>query len=77
MQLTSFSGGVKREWVGVPRKLFAAGHKHHRCACVKNFGPPIATPGEEGNRGDLDNPNLREYDDCSDVSNSCKLGPEN
>ncbi|CAD5219063.1 unnamed protein product [Bursaphelenchus xylophilus] len=70
---TNKSGGVKREWVGVPRKLFAAGSKSHRCACVKNFGPPLATPNEKGNRGDLDNPNLKEYENCSPVSNSCKL----
>ncbi|KAH7731734.1 Cytochrome b5-like Heme/Steroid binding domain containing protein [Aphelenchoides avenae] len=67
------SGGVKREWVGVPRKLFVASSKTHRCACVKNFGPPLASPGEQGNRGDLDNPNLREYEGCSPTANSCKI----
>jgi predicted heme/steroid binding protein len=70
------SGGVKREWVGVPRKLFSSFSKTYRCACVKNFGPPLALPGEDGNRGDLDNPNLREYDGCSPSSNSCKLENE-
>lgn len=68
-----FSGGIKRDWVGVPRKLYSLGDKNYRCACVKNFGNPRATPGLKGNRGDLDNINLRDYDDCSSTSISCKL----
>lgn len=71
-----FSGGVKREWVGVPRKLFTAGTRNYRCACVKNFGVPLASPGAQGNRGDLDQPNLEEYEGCSPVANSCKLPAE-
>jgi predicted heme/steroid binding protein len=70
---TTKSGGVEREWVGVPRKLFAPGSKHYRCACVKNFGQPLATTNAKGNKGDLDNPNLQQYEGCSPVSNSCKL----
>lgn len=70
---TNKSGGIKRDWVGVPRKLFSLNNKNFRCACVKNFGHSIATPGLKGNRGDLDNYNLREYDDCSSTSISCKL----
>ncbi|KAE9555100.1 hypothetical protein FO519_001675 [Halicephalobus sp. NKZ332] len=70
---TTKSGGIVREWVGVPRRLFNAASKSYRCACVKNFGSSLANPGAEGNRGDLDNPNLKEYDDCSPTANSCKL----
>uniref|UniRef100_A0A0M3I6Y2 Uncharacterized protein n=1 Tax=Ascaris lumbricoides TaxID=6252 RepID=A0A0M3I6Y2_ASCLU len=69
-------GGIHREWTGVPRKLFNPGTKTSRCACVKNFGPPLssyADVDEEGTRGDLDNPNLHEYPGCSPTSNSCKL----
>ncbi|VDK49858.1 unnamed protein product [Anisakis simplex] len=73
---TSKSGGIHREWVGVPRKLFNPGAKTSRCACVKNFGPPLSVypdRDEEGTRGDLSNPNLHEYPGCSPTSNSCKL----
>lgn len=70
---TQKSGGVDRDWAGVPRKLYAAGSKNYRCACVKNFGTPLATDDAKGNRGDLDNPNLKLYDNCSPSSNSCKL----
>uniref|UniRef100_A0A0N5C3G9 Cytochrome b5 heme-binding domain-containing protein n=1 Tax=Strongyloides papillosus TaxID=174720 RepID=A0A0N5C3G9_STREA len=67
------SGGIKRDWVGVPRKLFQPSSKSFRCACVKNFGDPLSTPGVKGNRGDLDYPNLGEYESCSSTSNSCRL----
>ncbi|KAI6176668.1 Neuferricin-like protein [Aphelenchoides bicaudatus] len=70
---TAKSGGVEREWVGVPRKLYAPGSKHYRCACVKNFGVPLATTNAKGNRGDLDNPNIKPYENCSPTANSCKL----
>jgi len=72
------SGGIQRDWSGVPRKLFKAGSKDHRCACVKNFGAPLSEDPTEGhkNRGDLLNPNLQEYEGCSPTSNSCKLTPE-
>ncbi|KAI1731877.1 cytochrome b5-like heme/Steroid binding domain-containing protein [Ditylenchus destructor] len=39
---TNKSGGVKRDWVGVPRKLHIAKDKSFRCACVKNFGAPLS-----------------------------------
>ncbi|CEF65327.1 Neuferricin [Strongyloides ratti] len=70
---TNRSGGIKREWAGVPRKLFQPSSKSFRCACVKNFGDPLSTPGVKGNRGDLDYPNLGEYESCSSTSNSCRL----
>uniref|UniRef100_A0A1I8A772 Cytochrome b5 heme-binding domain-containing protein n=1 Tax=Steinernema glaseri TaxID=37863 RepID=A0A1I8A772_9BILA len=70
---TTKSGGVHREWVGVPRKLFSAATKSYRCACVKNFGSPLATHDEKGNRGDLDHPGLEEYAECPPTSMSCKL----
>ncbi|KAI6214807.1 hypothetical protein M3Y94_00311800 [Aphelenchoides besseyi] len=74
---TAKSGGVKREWAGVPRRLFAPGAKHFRCACVKNFGSPLATPGAEGTHGDLDNPHLKLYPHCSPTANSCKITDDN
>ncbi|KAF7627194.1 Cytochrome b5 heme-binding domain-containing protein [Meloidogyne graminicola] len=75
---TTRSGGVAREWVGVPRLLFEPETQNQRCVCVKNFGVPLSNFGinqikEGGSRGDLDNPNLREYKDCVPTANSCRL----
>ncbi|VDK53380.1 unnamed protein product, partial [Cylicostephanus goldi] len=53
------SGGIQRDWVGVPRLLYDPNTKQQRCACVKNFGTGLSSYGEKGNRGDLDHPNLR------------------
>uniref|UniRef100_A0A0N4ZNL1 Cytochrome b5 heme-binding domain-containing protein n=1 Tax=Parastrongyloides trichosuri TaxID=131310 RepID=A0A0N4ZNL1_PARTI len=71
---TNRSGGIKRDWAGVPRKLFQPSSKSFRCACVKNFGDPLTNRAVKGNRGDLDYPNLGEYESCSSTSNSCRLG---
>ncbi|CAK5078270.1 unnamed protein product [Meloidogyne enterolobii] len=77
---TTRSGGVAREWVGVPRLLFEPTTQNQRCVCVKNFGAPLSNLGVDKkqikggeSRGDLDNPNLREYKDCVPTANSCKL----
>ncbi|KAK9873331.1 hypothetical protein WA026_022138 [Henosepilachna vigintioctopunctata] len=51
------SGGIKRNWIGVPRKLFAPGSKKFRCACIK----------EE----DLKMNNIKEYDNCNPNSAEC------
>ncbi|CAJ0596881.1 unnamed protein product [Cylicocyclus nassatus] len=67
------SGGIHRDWVGVPRLLYDPNTKQQRCACVKNFGTGLSSYGEKGNRGDLDHPNLRQYPKCSPVANSCRL----
>jgi len=34
------SGGIQRNWVGVPRQLYIFETKTHRCACVRTEGPP-------------------------------------
>ncbi|VDK88639.1 unnamed protein product [Litomosoides sigmodontis] len=68
------SGGVEREWVGVPRKLFDTKSKSYRCVCVKNFGVPLSTfPGMNKNsgHGDLGNPSLEEYKGCKPTSTTC------
>jgi hypothetical protein len=87
----SCSGGVERDWAGVPRKLYEPGTSKHRCACVKNFGPPspgVVSAGTAASSsgkqqgpnandvGDLTNPNLMEYDGCPRDSVSCQV-PEN
>ncbi|XP_040099653.1 neuferricin isoform X2 [Oryx dammah] len=69
------SGGVSRDWIGVPRKLFKPGVKPH-CVCVRTTGPPSDQSPENPthrNRGDLDNPNLGEYPGCPPLSITCSV----
>ncbi|XP_067123941.1 neuferricin [Centruroides vittatus] len=67
---TNKSGGVERDWVGVPRKLFKPGQQE-RCACVKDSGSPSGSSKNIDDRGDLDNPNLKVYANCAPDSTSC------
>nr|CAG4648782.1 EOG090X0A5G [Polyphemus pediculus] len=54
------SGGVNRDWVGLPRSLYSAtDSKIVRCACVQEK--------------DLSDPLLKEYPDCANDSITCKL----
>lgn len=71
-----FSGGINREWAGVPRKLFKPGSSQSRCACVKDSGPSQESADPQGDRGDLDHPNLQEYDNCDPKAVSCNLPPD-
>ncbi|XP_059056988.1 neuferricin homolog isoform X2 [Achroia grisella] len=56
---TKTSGGVKRNWVGVPRQLYTPGQDMPRCTCV--------------NIEDIDNSAamFKEYDNCPITSTSC------
>ncbi|XP_070572496.1 neuferricin-like [Ptychodera flava] len=69
------SGGIERDWVGVPRLFFKPGSTQSRCACIRTTGPPSDNleAKDHQNRGDLDNPNLKEYKDCDPTSPSCRL----
>lgn len=69
------SGGVNRKWTGVPRLYHKPGTEKPRCVCVRNTGPPSDLPegGEHKNRGDLDNPQLKEYANCKPKSVSCPV----
>ncbi|XP_071992246.1 neuferricin [Engystomops pustulosus] len=69
------SGGIQRDWVGVPRKLYLAGFDGYRCVCVRATGPSSENPESEvhDNRGDLDNPSLKEYKDCNPLFDWCLL----
>ena len=60
---TQKSGGIQRNWVGVPRKLFFPG-RTERCACVKDTGTSLFDPNAQTNNGDLDNPHLKSYEAC-------------
>ncbi|XP_045841485.1 neuferricin isoform X2 [Meles meles] len=72
------SGGVSRDWVGVPRKLYKPGAKEPHCVCVRTTGPPSGqAPGlpAHTNRGDLDHPGLGEYTGCPPLAVSCSFPP--
>lgn len=51
------SGGIQRDWVGVPRQYYEVNSKTYRCACVS---PDSTVFG-----------NLREYPGCSPNSSTC------
>lgn len=88
---TKKSGGVERDWAGVPRKLYTPGKKSYRCVCVKDYGAPsvpvieYADEGEgdenddktQGTRrddvGDLNNPRLKQYENCDPSASECKI----
>nr|CAD7597115.1 unnamed protein product [Timema genevievae] len=58
---SSLSGGIQRDWVGVPRMLYEPGSESHRCACIKD---PTNTPLKG---------RLQEYKDCHPKAASCKV----
>ncbi|XP_071317322.1 neuferricin [Trachinotus anak] len=55
------SGGVVRDWTGVPRKLFSAGSSGVRCVCVED---PSAAE---------EDPNLQKYEGCPPHADSCSV----
>lgn len=65
---TKHSGGIDRDWVGVPRKYFEPGSKNFRCACVNISDDLGSTENKEGNRRVG---NIEEYDGCDPKSTSC------
>ncbi|XP_068939357.1 neuferricin isoform X1 [Petaurus breviceps papuanus] len=69
------SGGISRDWTGVPRKLYQPGGKKPRCVCVRTTGPPTGqmSSTHHGDRGDLDSPSLQEYPGCPPLASSCIL----
>ncbi len=70
---TKKSGGISRDWIGVPRRLFMPG-RAERCACVKDSGKSLFNPGAKTDVGDLDNPHLKTYELCPDPkAASCKV----
>uniref|UniRef100_A0A8C6X6C2 Neuferricin n=1 Tax=Naja naja TaxID=35670 RepID=A0A8C6X6C2_NAJNA len=69
------SGGISREWSGVPRKLYEPGSSRSHCVCIKT---EELFPGQEkstqlSNQGKLNNPNLQEYEGCHPLSEWCAL----
>ncbi|KAL4224257.1 Neuferricin [Mactra antiquata] len=70
---STLSGGVKRDWAGVPRQYFQPGKSEPRCACVRDKGPPAGSEPSSvhSNRGDLDNPLMKLYEGCKENSFEC------
>lgn len=54
---TNQSGGIDRDFVGVPRKMYEVGKSEFRCACV---------PDDR-----LEDPLLKEYENCDPKSSEC------
>lgn len=54
---TNQSGGIERDWTGVPRKYFQPGDASYRCACVRE--------------SKLEDTTLKEYDNCDPKSTTC------
>ena len=64
------SAGISRDWVGVPRKMFKPGKRDHKCVCIKTTGSSSDTG--QGNEGDLNHPNMKQYPNCGKYDVSCK-----
>ncbi|KAI4460903.1 membrane-associated progesterone receptor component-related [Holotrichia oblita] len=54
------SGGIERDWIGVPRQFYETGSQSYRCACIS--------------KEDLNLGNIKEYENCQLNSISCYLG---
>lgn len=58
------SGGIERDWVGVPRMYFETpSSKQHRCACIN-----LDSKEYEENKG-----NFKEYNGCATSSIKCNI----
>ncbi|NXY04515.1 NEUFC protein, partial [Pteruthius melanotis] len=69
------SGGVHRDWAGVPRKLYRPGSRGSHCVCVRSTGPPWGQPdsSQHSDTGDLDHPHLEQYEGCHPLAEQCVL----
>ncbi|NXX77039.1 NEUFC protein, partial [Urocolius indicus] len=69
------SGGVSRDWAGVPRQLLEPGARSSRCVCVRPDGPPWEqhSAGGHGHSRDLAAPQLQEYPGCHPLAQQCVL----
>ncbi|KAJ1531878.1 hypothetical protein ONE63_000526 [Megalurothrips usitatus] len=61
------SGGIERDWVGVPRKYYKPGSDSYRCACIQIHGE-ATHPDSKQKKG-----NVIEYKDCPPSSESCRV----
>lgn len=59
---TTKSGGIDRDWVGVPRQMYEAGSKTFKCVCL--------------NTNQEYNGQFKEYENCDNTSDSCFVKEE-
>ncbi|RZC32567.1 neuferricin [Asbolus verrucosus] len=57
---TNKSGGIERDWIGVPRQLYEPGSHNYRCACI-NLDR------------DSEMANLKQYEGCDSRSVTCLI----
>ncbi|XP_012265794.2 neuferricin [Athalia rosae] len=60
---TKRSGGIERNWIGVPRMLYEAGSEQYRCTCVN-----LRSKEYETHKG-----SLREYEGCAEGATNCLI----
>lgn len=65
---TRQSGGIDRDWIGVPRKYFEPGSKNYRCACVNISDNSESIKKHEAHKR---TGNIEEYKGCNPKSTSC------
>ena len=65
---TNLSGGVKRDWVGYPRKLFIPSSRTSRCTCYKT-----SERLEPGIVYDVEDPLIEGYEGCDPHSHECSV----
>lgn len=68
-----YSGGIERDWEGVPRQFFDLKFKRTRCVCVRSTGSPSLPTIPDNGNGDLNHPNLSPYENCDPLSNTCMV----
>lgn len=68
---TNLSGGVERDWVGVPRNVHFPDRSETRCACVPLSGIPNVEYSDD--EGPNENPIVNEYEGCDPKSFECKF----
>ena len=59
------SGGIERDWSGVPRKYYKPGSESSRCACIK-LTEEMKQSSHTQRMG-----NLEEYEGCSPDAEAC------
>jgi len=63
------SGGITRDWIGVPRLFLAPGTSTPRCVCVRTKGS--SSFGLDTTNGDLSDARIKPYPGCDPLSEFC------
>nr|CAG4644153.1 EOG090X0A5G [Lepidurus arcticus] len=67
------SGAIERDWEGVPRIYRPPGANAPRCVCVRSSGSPTSNSLPGTDEGDVRDPHLKEYPNCSPTAVSCRI----